>query len=74
MLDDLRDQTSFQPEEPEPPEEAPKRSQRPSSNKRKGGLTASQRFVLALMFLVVVCLMGVVILAVTGKIVLPFGY
>ncbi len=70
MLDNLRDQTSFQPDEPEPPDEAKKRP----TSKRKGGLTAPQRFVLALMFLVVVCLMGVVILAVTGKIVLPFGF
>lgn len=78
MLDNLRDQTSFQPGEKEPlpvgaPEQSKGRKRRRSSN-QKADKTAQQRFVLSLMLLVMVCLLGVVLLVVTGKVVLPFGF
>jgi hypothetical protein len=78
MLDDLRDQASFQPGEKEPlpvgaPGQSKGRKRRRSSN-QKAGITAQQRFVLSLILLVMVCLLGVVLLVVTGKIVLPFGF
>jgi len=78
MLDDLRDQADFQPEEKEPlppvqPERPQKRKGRDSSG-RKGGMTAPQRFVLSLLLLVVVCLAGVMFLVMTGKVVLPFSF
>jgi hypothetical protein len=38
------------------------------------GTTARQRFVLALMLLVMVCLLGIILLVVTGKVVLPIQF
>lgn len=76
MLDNLRDQTSFQPEEEPLPADAPEqpkpRKRRRSLNQMTG-MTAQQRFMLSLMLLVMVCLLGVVFLVITGKVVLPFG-
>ena len=76
MLDDLRDQASFQPEEkgPLPVEttEQPKRKKPSQPINRKAGLTAPQAFILSLMLLMAVCLLGVMILITTGKVVLPF--
>jgi hypothetical protein len=77
MLDNLRDQASFQLEEKEPlpadATEQPKRNKRSQPIDRKSGLTAPQGFMLSLLLLVMVCLMGVVILVITGKVVLPFS-
>ena len=77
MLDDLRDQASFQPEEKEPlpvdAPEQPKKKTRNQPTEPKSGLTAPQVFILSLMLLMAVCLMGVVILVTTGKVVIPFG-
>jgi hypothetical protein len=79
MLDNLRDQTSFQPEEEEQPmaAEAPEspKSQKPHrSFNQATGTTAPQRLMLALMLLVTICLLGVVFLIITGKVILPLGF
>ncbi len=78
MLDDLRDQASFQPGEKESlPVGALEQSKGPKrrrSSYRQAGITAPQRFVLSLMLLAMVCLLGVVLLVITGKIVLPIGF
>ena len=76
MLDDLRntalsdfeEEGSFIPEEPIPSKPRPRKPQRRSS----GGMTAAQRFVLALMFLIMVCLVGSFFLILTEKVYLPF--
>ena len=74
MLDNLRNQSSFQPEEepsantPPPP---PLRGQRKTLDQLTG-MKAQQRFALAVMLLVMVCLLGFVLLLVTGKMVPPF--
>jgi hypothetical protein len=74
MLDNLRDQAAsspfFQQEEPigEPvPEGPPPRK----TLDQMIGMSAQQRFVLSLMLLVVVCLLGTMVLLVTGRLVLP---
>lgn len=75
MLDDLRNSaasSSFQPEE----EPTPSPSERPGSGPRKAstflGMTASQRFVVALLVLMMTCVLGTFLLLVTEKIALPF--
>ena len=76
MLDNLRNETSFQPEEEEPftPNtiEKPKPRKRRRSFDKITGTTGPQRFMLSLMLLVMVCLLGVLLLLVTRKVVLPF--
>jgi hypothetical protein len=77
MLDNLRNQASFQPDDDLNPEEQPleqKRKPRPprKSLDRALGMTAPQRFLLSVMLLVIVCLLGAMLLMVTGKIILPF--
>jgi hypothetical protein len=77
MLDNLRNQSSFQPDEEEPQDlvqpEKPKKPPKPRrSFDQATGTNAKQRLVLAVMLLVMVCLLGVILLVVTGKIVLPF--
>lgn len=73
MLDNLRDQATFKDDEPlEPEAPQPERRRR----RRQGfdqvtGTTPQQRFLLALMFFMVVFLMGLVFLFLTGKIVPP---
>jgi len=74
MLDNLRNQTSFQPEEepsPQTPPPPPLRGQRKSLDQLTR-MNAKQRFAISVMLLVMVCLLGFVILLVTEKIVLPF--
>jgi hypothetical protein len=74
MLDNLRDQAVFtdeEPLEPEPPKPTRKRRRR-SGFDQMTGTTAPQRFFLAVLLAVVVCLVGVAFLFLTGKIVLPF--
>jgi hypothetical protein len=74
MLDNLRDQATFQddePLEPEPPKPTRKRRTRRGFDQITG-TTAPQRFVLAVMLFVAVCLVGVVVLFFLNKIGLPF--
>ena len=70
MLDDFREQASTSPyyEEPEETFEEVK-PYRPK--KRILGMTAGQRLVIALMLLFTVCILGTLVLLVTGRIVLP---
>lgn len=77
MFDDLRDsnQPIFEGEQvnkAEPVLTAPKR---PVASKKKNkkilGMTAIQRFVLATLLFVMVCLVGAALLVLTGKIALP---
>lgn len=74
MLDNLRNQSSFQEEDPT----EPKTSQESKERKPRRTLdqvthlTPQQRFALALMLLIIVVLLGVVLLLISGKVVLPF--
>jgi hypothetical protein len=73
MLDDLRN-SSFMDEE-EPQEEKEERARQKSYRGGKGpflGMTAPQRFVLVLMLFFMVCLLGSFALILTEKVVLPF--
>jgi hypothetical protein len=82
MLDNLRSQTSFEPGDEEPVSfdpEPPKKAKKPARAPRRGidqitGLKASQRFILALMLLVMTCLGGATLLILTQKIALPLGF
>jgi hypothetical protein len=74
MLDNLRDQAAsspfFQEEEPLPepvPEGPPPRK----TLDQMIGMNTQQRLIIALMLLVVVCLLGTMMLLVTGRFVLP---
>ena len=72
MLDDLRDDTDFIEEDDD---------QRGNQNKRTSaaagaqtgflGMTAQQRFVLAVMILLMVCILGSFFLLITGSVALP---
>jgi hypothetical protein len=77
MLDNLRSQASFTPDEEEPPEpgkpEAPKPPKIHRSIDQITGTTDKQRLLLAVMLLVMVCLLGSLFLLITGTVVLPFG-
>lgn len=74
MLENLRSQATFtedeplEPETPEPPK--PRRPRR--SFDRMIGMTAPQRFALAMMLAIVVCLLGVMLLVISGKVVPSF--
>jgi hypothetical protein len=72
MLDNLRDQASFQEEEEPLDPNAPKLP-KPRKPRRSfdqiTGMTAQQRFALAVMLSIMVCLLGTVFLLVSGKIV-----
>jgi hypothetical protein len=75
MLDNLREQASFQEdEEPLDPglTEAPKPPKRRRSFDQITGTTAQQRFALAVMLLVIVCLLGTMFLFLSGKMVPSF--
>jgi hypothetical protein len=78
MLDNLRNESSFQPDEPEPMEiiqpEHPKPPKRRRSFDQMTGTNARQRFMLALMLLVMVCLLGVILLVFTGKVAIPIQF
>ena len=73
MFDNLRDDSSFYEEEPndlfqEPEVQAqPTAARRRSRNSRYMGMTAQQRFVLAVLLLITVCVMGVLAMFVTGR-------
>lgn len=78
MLDNFRKQTDesefFKEEEPAleisrlNPAPAPRRAR---TFDQITGTTAFQRFVLSVMFLVMVCLLGVMLLVLTGKVIVP---
>jgi hypothetical protein len=76
MLDNLRDQASFQEEEeplvPETPGKKQKTSKRRRTFDQMTGMNAKQRFVLSVMLLVIVCLLGFMFLVLAGKIVPTF--
>jgi hypothetical protein len=79
MLDNLRSQTSFEPEEeeelPAPIEQnKPKRPKKRRSLDKMTGMKAPQRFMLALMLMIMVCLLGVILLVLAGKIVFPVSF
>jgi hypothetical protein len=78
MLDNLRDQATFQPDDEEPlvpshPEKPKLRKPRRSFDQITG-TTDKQRFMLAIMLLVAVCLLGVILLVLTGTIVMPVSF
>ena len=77
MLDNLREQASFTEEEqPLDPNAAP--LPKPPKPRRSfdqiTGMTAQQRFALVVMLLVMVCLLGVILLFLAGKMVPSFMY
>lgn len=71
MLDNLRDQASFQEEEEPLDPNAPKPHKPRRSFDQIIGMTAPQRFTLAVMLLIIVSLLGAMFLLISGKIVLP---
>jgi anti-sigma factor RsiW len=74
MLDDLRNSLMDPYDEEEVHEEKPQRQAQKatkSSTENFLGMTAAQRFIVALMVLLMVCLLGAFFLLVTGKIALP---
>ena len=74
MLDNIRNQATFQEEEPldlDAPKPPKQRKPRPSFD-RITGMTAQQRFVLAVMLSIMVCLLGTLFLVISGKIVPSF--
>jgi hypothetical protein len=77
MFDDLRDsnQPMFEGEQvnkPEPVLTAPKRpGVAKKKNKKILGMTAAQRFVVATLLFLVICLVGAAVLVLTGKVALP---
>ena len=77
MLDNLRDQASFQEEEeplnPNAPKPPKQRKPRRSFDQITG-MTAKQRFALAVMLSIMVCLLGTMLLLVSGKIVPSLFY
>jgi hypothetical protein len=78
MLDNLRDQATFKEEEekPVPPKKIkpPKQRKQVRSFDEMTHMTARQRFALAVMLLVIVCLLGTMLLVISGKIVPGFLY
>jgi hypothetical protein len=75
MLDNLRDQASSSPffQEQEPlPEQQEEALPAKRSLDQIIGMNAQQRFIIALMLLMIVCVLGVMLLVVTGRMSLPF--
>jgi hypothetical protein len=76
MLDDLRDQSSFQEEEETVDPDAPKppKPRKPRKPRRSfdqiTGMTAKQRFAVGVMLFIIVFLLGTTFLVISGKIVL----
>ena len=75
MLDNLRNQASFTPDEEEPLEPSQPGQIKPPKSPRSfdqiTGTTGKQRLLLAVMLLVMVCLLGSIFLLITGKVFLP---
>ena len=73
MFDNLRDDSSFYEEEPNDPYQEPKAQAQPVRVRRRKkaarfmGMTAQQRFFLAFMLMITVCVMGMLAMFVTGK-------
>jgi hypothetical protein len=88
MLDSLRDQASFQEEKVEEPldpnaskqhkqhkqHKTPKPRKPRRSFDQVTGMTAQQRFALAVMLSVMVCLLGTMFLLISGKVVPVFMF
>jgi hypothetical protein len=77
MLDNLRDQASSSPlfQENAPKPDLPDRPKPPKVRRsfdQITGMTALQRFTLVFMLFIIVCLLGVTLLILTNKVVLPF--
>jgi len=77
MLDNLRNQASFTPDEEESLEpsqpEQPKPPKPHRSFDQVTGTNDKQRLMLAIMLLIMVCLLGVIFLLITGTVVPPIG-
>lgn len=77
MFDDLRnsDQPIFEGEQVKKTEPVLSMPNRPAAKKKKSkkilGMTAIQRFVLSILLFLFVCVVGVAVLLLTGKIALP---
>lgn len=77
MFDDLRnsDQPIFEGEQLNKTEPVLSMPNRPAAKKKKSkkilGMTAIQRFVLSILLFLFVCVVGVAVLLLTGKIALP---
>jgi hypothetical protein len=72
MLDNLRDSASQSPffqEEQKPPQPPDRRQRRGPSDGKFLGMSPAQRFILALMVFLMVCVLGSFLLLVTQKIV-----
>jgi hypothetical protein len=70
MLDDLREQAASSPFMPDDePEIRGSQPRRPASRRKKQflGLTPVQRFIMAVMLMLTVCLLGAMFLVITGK-------
>ncbi len=75
MLDDLRNSSSFEEEEPLQVQE--EQQVEPERRRRQGkepflGMTAPQRFVLSLMLFFMTCVLGALALVILEKVYLPF--
>lgn len=76
MFDDLRnsDQPMFEGEQVNKPQPVLTATNRPVAKKKKSskilGMTAAQRFILATLMFLMVCIVGMTVLFVTGKIAL----
>jgi hypothetical protein len=74
MLDNLRDQATFQEEEKPLDSNAPKppKQRKPYKPRRSfdqiTNMTAPQRFALAVMLFIIVCLLGWMLLLISGKV------
>ena len=78
MLDNLRDQAAQSPmfQEQAPKPELPDQPKPPKARRsfdQVTGMTALQRFTLVFMLFIIVLLVGVTLLILTNKVVLPFG-
>ncbi len=72
MLDDLRNSASSSYEEEPSPQEAPEHRQRRRAQGEFMGMTAVQRFVIALLLFLMTCVLASFCLVITEKMVLPF--
>lgn len=71
MFDDLRNNATFTDDEEPPAPETGMGAALPTRRERKEtflGMTAQQRFILSIMLFFMVCILGVVALALTGSI------
>lgn len=71
MLDDLRDDADFMEEDDQLGYENQSASSAVSSQTGFLGMSPEQRFVIAVMFLLMVCILGAFFLLITGSVALP---